>query len=63
MMTAPADVRQVKCAMCGRHLGRLVGLFAEYAPCQCGYRTTVEAVGRRARQEIETPGTGRIEVK
>jgi hypothetical protein len=63
MMQAPADAKRITCAVCQGYLGTLVGTYSEYVPCKCGFQTTVKAVGRRARQEIETLGTGRIEVK
>lgn len=56
------DVR-LSCPRCSRYLGTLDGFKFEAPPCKCGFQTTVKAVGRRARQEVESPGTGRIEVK
>lgn len=58
-MAPPADV---KCGICGRYLCSVDGQYVRSAPCQCGWQTTVEAVGRRARQSVETPA-GRLEVK
>jgi len=50
------------CPACARYLGTVDGSYSEYPPCTCGFQTTVRAVGRRAKQEVESPA-GRIEVK
>lgn len=64
MMSAPAEARRLTCPACQSYLGTLDGTYSEYPPCsKCGFQTTVRAAGRRARQSVETPGTGRIEVK
>lgn len=62
MAAPPANAVEYRCPACGRYLGTAEGTYARYAPCACGVRTTVEIVGKRARQSIETPA-GRIEVK
>lgn len=62
MSAAPADMTTVKCGVCGRYLGELDGSCLRTAPCKCGWQTTVEAVGRRARRTVETPA-GTLEVK
>lgn len=58
----PAGSVSVRCGVCQRYLGTLEGTYLRAAPCPCGAQTTVEIVGKRARQCIETPA-GRLEVK
>lgn len=62
MAAPPADSTPVQCAICGRYLCSVDGSYVRSAPCQCGWQTTVEAVGRRARRTVETLA-GAIEVK
>lgn len=63
MMSAPpTDSTPVKCGVCGKHLCWAEGCYVQPAPCSCGWQTTVEAVGRRARQSVNLP-SGPIEVK
>ena len=62
MMSAPAEAKRMTCPACGRFLCTVDAVYVEAPPCQCGYQTTIRAVGRRARQEVQTPA-GRIEVK
>lgn len=63
MMSAPpVGSIEVRCAACQKYLGTLEGTYLRAVPCTCGVQTTVEIVGKRARQCVETPA-GRIEVK
>lgn len=58
----PADATTFRCGVCGRYLTSSDGGYVRSAPCQCGWQTTVEAVGKRARQTVTVAGE-RIEVK
>lgn len=65
MMTAPpAYTREVRC-FCGRYLGTIdieEGRYMRFPPCECGWQWVGEAVGKRARQTVETV-TGPMEIK
>lgn len=66
MMNAPAPTyaRELRCP-CGRYLGSVdleEGRYLRLPPCECGWQWVGEAVGKRARQMVETPA-GAIEVK
>lgn len=62
MSAPPADSQRVSCPCCGRYLGTVEGTYLELPPCVCGWQWTGRAVGKRARQTVETP-CGPIEVK
>lgn len=66
MMTAvpPAGTEAIRCPICRRYLGTIDvdARYMRFPPCECGWQWVGEAVGKRARQSIMTPG-GPLEVK
>ncbi len=58
----PANAIEIRCPCCGAYLGTIEATYARFPPCKCGWQWIGEAVGKRARQTVETP-CGPIEVK
>ena len=60
----PAGTEAIRCPICRRYLGTIDvdSRYMRFPPCECGWQWIGEAVGKRARQTIETPA-GRLEVK
>lgn len=65
MSAPPSDSREIQCPCCGAYLGSigLDGSYMRFPPCRgCGWQWVGQAVGKRARQTVDTP-CGPIEVK